>query len=213
MKIKMEKDPTGFRYTSFEDIKIKLNASWVYYDGLPVYVQTGIDDENYFMISIKSIENGSWSRGRKIDVRDPKVNQYEFPMGWYNSKSHKFPVYVARLPTRMYKQGVTRQALQAEYFCDGVLTFLSMYETEIDSWLRQEFPDPESAISEHKIWKDGCGVALSKDVAIIKLKNELRVFVQREDIGKFHPNTMSTEVTKEGMYSVISCYLEEAGIQ
>lgn len=213
MGLKYEKDPAGFRYTSAEDIRIKLNGSWIYYDGEPHFVITGARDDDYLKVSIKTIKDGQWTRNRVIDIRDEKVDQYVFPMGWYNSKVNERPVYVARLPSRMYKQGVHRSALMAEYLSDGGFENLSMYETEINDWLRQEYPNPYKIIRGFENWRKGQGFALSKDVALLKQTDEVRVFIQREDIGKFHPETMSTEVTKPGMYSVIHRYLEEAGIQ
>lgn len=209
MGIEYKKDPMGHRYVSAEDIRTKLHGSWVYFDGVPVYVKTGQNDD-YRKIQIYEMKDRDFLRARTVSVCDEGFNQLVFPMGWFQSKYNSLALYAQRIPVRRYKQGLTEDNLSMSFIREGQEVPLGANSITIDELLRQEFPSVNEAL---EIVKTSGSCALSSDVALIKQGEEIRVYVGLSDVGRFHPETRTTEVTKHGMYSVISSDLEKAGIQ
>ena len=133
-------------------------------------------------------------------------------MGWVNS-SQGLPVFLQRLPTRKYKQGLSRENLSASYVEDGVFDRYSVYDKDIDYLMRGDYPTLDELMASHKVWyKSHQGLALSKDVCVMKSKDGYDVYVERDIVGKFHPEARSVEVTKEGVFSVVHRELEEVGL-
>lgn len=214
MGIEYKKDPMGHRYVSAEDIRTKLHGSWVYFDGVPVYVKTGQNDD-YRKIQIYEMKDRDFLPARTVSVCDEGFNQLVFPMGWFHSKYNGLALYAQRIPVRRYKQGLTEDNLSMSFIREGQEVALGANSITIDELLRQDFPSVEKGL---ELLKQGTGsVALSSDVALVvnkrALQDEIRVYVGLSDVGRFHPETRTTEVTKHGMYSVVSADLEKAGIQ
>ncbi len=212
MGLKYTPDPTGCRYVGHEDIKIKLNNSWIYYDGTPVYVYTNQDDD-YLNLSIKSIERGSWTDWKKVSVLDAKVNQYDFPYGWFNNPETNSAAIVQRLPSRVYKQGISRGVLhcRAFYGRENELVNVGIDTLGIDAFMRAKYTTLKDA--EKLLETKGYSCALSSSVALVNRNGDIMVYVDSQEVGKYHKNTGTVEVTKRGLYSIVCGYLQEVGLQ
>lgn len=208
-KIVYKKDPAEHRFVSAEDIRTKLHGSWVYYDGTPVWVKTGVSPSDYLKISLFEIRNGEYSEPLVVKVTDPLLQMKDFPMGWFNSDRCQEAVYASRIPMRRYKQGLTEETLSMLVARQN-LTEIGATGQYINELLRQKFYSVDDALSLLEVRKS---VALSSNVALVKRRDDIRVFVADSDVGSFHAETRTTEVTKAGMYSVVYEDLTKAGIQ
>jgi hypothetical protein len=208
--IKYEKDPLDCRYASHEDIKVKLNGSWAYYKGEPVKISTGADFDDYKKISISSIRKGRWYHHSTISVNDPEFDQYNLRYGWFNSPEHSRAILSSRIPSRRYKQGIHNEVLSmvGYYGADG-LTSVNFDIASIDAMMRAMYPVLDDAIV---LLKDRGSVALSRDVALIKMGDEVRVFVGDDNVGRFHIEDGTVEIQKENIFSIIQNSLQEVGL-
>lgn len=229
--MKYQADPFGCRYASIDDIRTKLNACYIMYDGKPVYVSVG-GSNDYRKITLHELrEDGEFRQIGTVNVNDPKVNQYEFNLGWFNMPLNErlqgnAVAFGERMPVRRWKQGLC---------CDSVIMTVHNKDKEsrfgptnreLVAMMSGKYTSLEEAIRlfdspKRELFTRGSqGVALSREVALMlppepwtKDVKYFDVFVGKMKIGKFHPRFQTMETTKEGMFSVVQETLREVGIR
>lgn len=225
-------DPFECRYASADDIRTKLHGSMIMFGNEPVQVTTG-NYPNYKKLDLGFVaDTGGISRYEQdINVNDPRINQYEFNLGWFNLVSPRTGgrslAYGERLPVRRWKQGLCIDSVMINvYSKGGVSTRCQPTQGELATMMRGKYPtldemlDQFRSVGKAAFNSGGFGCALSHEVALL-LPDEMwtaevcyfNVYVGKVLVGRYHPKSRTIESTKEGMFSVVSETLRQVGIR
>jgi hypothetical protein len=223
-----ENDPIGCRYASGDDIRTKLNGCFVMYDGKPVVVRTNEYPDYKDLQLVECDDAGNYTSATKVSVLDGKFNQYDFNFGWTNIPSRRgasrHVAFGERSPVRRYKQGLTCESV---FFnspnADGGFTRYQPSTGELVAMMRGEYPTLADSVVRlrNEALKNTVdshvGVALSPSVALIipfKASNDFAlVYAEKMCVGRYHFDGRTLESTKQGMYSIVSRFLHEVGIE
>ncbi len=91
-------------YQTRDEAQLRLSNTVVIYDKAPIWVRQALhNDEGLIVLEVCRLKG---NRTKVIELRDPKLNLRNLPLGYMNCTSNVR--YLTRIPTRRYKQGLCR---------------------------------------------------------------------------------------------------------
>jgi hypothetical protein len=218
--MRIDKDPFDCRYAHGDDIRTKLNACYILYDGIPCYVETNYFDDEYQALKLTPCDReGRPMKSKKVYVNDEGVNQYNFNIGWYNRPAStgygaSTAAFGERIPYRAWKQGLHSGNISLLLPNGNQLSQRQgPMDDDIVAMMYGEYPELDSVFNSSTMHS----MALSKDVCLtrditVNPTEYYNIFVGRLLVGRLHVKDRSLETTKTGMFSVIYETLNKVGI-
>lgn len=95
-------------FDNLDDVNGKFAGTICYYDKVPVVIKQAVNDTDQagkFKLLVSSLT----TKGKYIDLTDPKFNYRDFNLGYTNHMMGA--VWWYRRPTRQYRQGLKREQM------------------------------------------------------------------------------------------------------
>lgn len=167
-----------------QDVRARLSGTYIRWRGNPYYCEV---DQNGDSIALYSLVDGSMTV--RVSSDDPDLDISSLDLGYVNtSKRYKCCVYFQRNPYRRYKQGVEPQSLstfpRSSNYGPGDIPAHGINSEEFYDSMCGKFPAYKVALS--MITSPATkyeSVALSRDVAVQKDKDMLRVWIKKDQVA------------------------------
>ena len=161
------------------DIKKYLDDCFIRYDGVPYYAS--VSDDRVHLVDLETRTTTSIVRGD-----DPLLDISSIPLGWVNANSD-YALHLKRLPYRKWKQGVSTSNTEMATLTENGISRdrmgkNSLLNKEFKSSILGTYPDFGTALKLLTV-KGRISVALSKDVAMVRDRSNIKVYFGEEVLG------------------------------
>lgn len=163
-----------------DDLKARLGGTVLRYKNVPYMCE--VEGQN---LSLYNLENGTLQA--RIEPDDPFLDISSLTLGFMNLEhpDYKMAVYLKREPFRQYRQGVDLSRLTQTILRNGLSGPIHWKYLQCKGLLDcvlERYPSFSEAVE--KITKKGFySVALSKNVAVKREGELLKVFVKTDEVG------------------------------
>lgn len=155
----------SFAYTNVADAQQHLQHSVVMYDKRPVWVNEIFDVDGDMVASITNIP--TLRNAYNVSIFDPLFCPREVRLGYTNTTGGH-AVFLSRVPSRQYKQGICRNNTHIPNTPEGLRVTTFEHLTRMASWsdaLRGIYPTFAEAVSLLKNGEGIRSVAFHRDYA------------------------------------------------
>jgi hypothetical protein len=164
-----------------EDIKARLGGTIIRYKGIPVKVEV----QDLGQLALFSLE-GHGLIASNVDPEDVNIDISSLTLGYLNidHPDYKLAVYLKREPARQYRQGIDVQRLtQTVLRSNGAGVHPKILEGKcLVDCVANNYPSFSQAM-KLLVEKGFFSVALSRDVAVQREYDKLKVFVKEIEVG------------------------------
>lgn len=157
------------------DLVGRLHGTVVRYKGIALYCQVDGGD-----LVLRTLTNDRMYA--RITPDDPELDISSLPLGFVNFSARQFAVHIRRDPVRRYKQCVDPQAmtytsLSSRHHAAGEVFKDPGFQENISN----TFPNFKQALTQvSKTWES---IALSRDVALFRQANVVKVHIGTDEVG------------------------------
>ena len=157
-----------------------------------------------------------------VEPDDERLDISSIQLGYVNSTQYKQCAYLKRLPLRRYKQGITHDAVSFRVLKSPVEEQLAtrsadyIYSPDFLDMCSNTYPDYETAKvmltkadARKKIYKS---VALSKEIALLKVNDQIQIFIKEDAVGWVNLKTQEVTTVKQEYAWLYRSMLDRVGI-
>jgi len=195
---------------SERDIPQRLDHTICRFKGFPYYVRSNGGK----LLFLYRLNNTKGVQDHEISADDALFDVSTPPLGYCQASSGRV-LYVTRRPNRIYKQGLSSDAVAARGL-RGESPGIQIRTKEFENMIVGVYPSLEATLKEfpkHK--EEDWETAISRDIAL-KWRHKLeiiQVYYKNDDVGFMLNGTNTVIVPNSGMGWIVSRYLSQLNWQ
>lgn len=189
------------------DLQARLDSTICRYRGLPYYVRYAGPG----LLNLYALQkvNNRHDADFVINSNDPDFDISTIPMG-YVQYTNTLVYYVSRRPQRMYKQGVSADALSFTDLRGGIVSG-SAFSKQFENMVMGNYSSLNQVQKAFKDAEVDMELAISRDCAL-KLNHKIRivsVFFKNDEVGWMQEGTDTVIVPSSEKGWLVSRYLSQ----